>query len=366
MWTATVITNDPLVHTNPERDTFYGFHPNPGYDDWYGYFYGDFRGTPGDRSGWLKLLHETYPEHYSWNFATNGWAVHGHVKQYIAYYNWTFGGECGLGRYGTVNPPPYMADQYGWPVVDIYVDAKPPYTPSPRVVSASPNSLSFTWDPVGDQGDGAAQDFFEAGMDHYTSWVTVDGGPPEDMLDTPAPRAIHQVLAPGQAACIHVRAVDRVGNATPDATACGRALATPPMPEWGPLTSTVAANPVPVGLVGLDSWLWLNPAPAAAELDEVFEGVAYRITAMPVGITWDFGDGGGAQSPPAGLETHVFQAHSRLGYMIAAAVIYDVRWSALVAGSWIGPYAMGSVTRPAVPLMYPVQQAQPELVQLGR
>src|SRR5258708_4752179 len=45
MWTATVVTNDPLVGANPERDTLYGFHPNPGYDDWYGYFYGDFRGA---------------------------------------------------------------------------------------------------------------------------------------------------------------------------------------------------------------------------------------------------------------------------------------------------------------------------------
>ena len=81
MWTAKVITNDPLVGTNPERDTFYGFHPNPGYDDWYGYFYGDFRGPPGDSSGWVKLLHENYPSHYSWNFTTNGWAVHGHAKE---------------------------------------------------------------------------------------------------------------------------------------------------------------------------------------------------------------------------------------------------------------------------------------------
>ena len=81
MWTATVITNDPLVGTNPERDTFYGFHPNPGYDDWFGYFYGDFRGTPNDSSGWVPLLHESFPNHYHWNFASNGWAVHGHAKQ---------------------------------------------------------------------------------------------------------------------------------------------------------------------------------------------------------------------------------------------------------------------------------------------
>jgi len=84
MWVATVVTSDPHVGTNPEQDTFYGFHPNPGYDDWYGYFYGDFRGSPGDASGWVKLLHENYPDHYHWNFASNAWSVHGHAKQYTS------------------------------------------------------------------------------------------------------------------------------------------------------------------------------------------------------------------------------------------------------------------------------------------
>src|SRR5207302_1101212 len=32
MWTASIVSNDPLVGTNPERNTFYGFHPDPGYD----------------------------------------------------------------------------------------------------------------------------------------------------------------------------------------------------------------------------------------------------------------------------------------------------------------------------------------------
>src|SRR6202171_6735279 len=73
MWTTTVVTNDPLVGTNPEQDPFYGFHPTPGYDDWYGYFYGDSRGSPGAAAGWTKLLHENYPSHFRWNFATNGW-----------------------------------------------------------------------------------------------------------------------------------------------------------------------------------------------------------------------------------------------------------------------------------------------------
>src|SRR5882762_8910694 len=177
MWTTTVFTNDPLVGTNPERDTFYGFHPNPGYDDWYGYFYGDFRGSPGDASGWVKLLHENYPDHYHWNFATNGWAVHGHAKQYIAYYNWTFGGQCGVGTYGNNAPPPFMADQYGYPVVDIYVDSMPPHSPLPRVTDMTTSSVTFTWDPVGDQGDGSGKDFFSSGMDHYASWLTFNGSP---------------------------------------------------------------------------------------------------------------------------------------------------------------------------------------------
>jgi hypothetical protein len=44
-------TNDPQVGDNPEQDTFFGYHSSPGYDNWYGYWYGDFRGTPGDSSG---------------------------------------------------------------------------------------------------------------------------------------------------------------------------------------------------------------------------------------------------------------------------------------------------------------------------
>ena len=372
MWVATVVTNDPLVGTNPERDTFYGFHPNPGYDDWFGYFYGDFRGTPGDRSGWVKLLHESYPDHYHWNYASNGWAVHGHAKQYIAYYNWTFGGQCGLGRYGSGSPPPYMADQYGWPVVDIYVDANPPYPPAPRVVAASTASVSFTWDPVADRGDGAGQDYFEAGLDHYVSWVNVDGGPPLQRSSSTLPLTVEQAVQRGQDACVHVIAVDRVGNATPEKTACARALSAPPMPDWGPLASAVSANPPSTGLVGVDSWLWLEPAPVAAVVDETVDGMSYRITARPVSASWAFGDGEvdqyvgftgfGVPFPAQSVVTHRFEAHSQVGYVIAATVAYSVSWSALVNGAWIGPYPMGTIGRAAVPLVYPVEQAQPEIL----
>jgi hypothetical protein len=234
MWTATVITNDPLVGTNPERDTFYGFHPNPGYDDWFGYFYGDFRGTPGDRSGWVALLHENYPDHYHWNVARNGWAVHGHAKQYIAYYNWTFGGECGLGRYGSTSPPPYMADQYGYPVVDIYVDSVPPPAPQPRVSLVTASSVTFTWDPVADRGDGAGVDYFASGTDHYTSWLTINGRTQAlQLLSTSQPRAIaQQGMSPLDVACVHVQAFDRVQNASPEQVACSKARGAPPMPGW--------------------------------------------------------------------------------------------------------------------------------------
>ena len=374
MWTASVVTNDPLVGTNPERDTFYGFHPDPGYDDWYGFFYGDFRGLPGDSSGWVKLLHERYPEHYHWNFGDNGWAVHGHAKQYIAYYNWTFGGQCGLGRYGFTWAPPYMADQFGWPVVDIYVDAMPPYDPVPRVTSATQTSVTFTWDPVADRGDGAGQDFFEAGMDHYLSWVTV-GSTTLQPAATAAPRVITQSLVAGETACAHMQAFDRVGNSSSERVVCARALSSPPMPEWN-VASRVTADPYPLGLAGFDTWLWLAPSPEPLVATETNAGVQYAVTATPVGAQWDFGDGSmaryggsdgfGVAYPAQSSIAHEFQADNRSGDAIRASIRYDVTFRALLGGTWLGPYPMGSVTLPAIGLDYPVRQAQPELVATGQ
>jgi hypothetical protein len=59
MWVSAVITNDPSVASNQERDSFHGFHASPGNDDWYAFFYGDFRDTPHDASGWVMLADET-------------------------------------------------------------------------------------------------------------------------------------------------------------------------------------------------------------------------------------------------------------------------------------------------------------------
>src|SRR5207302_10301721 len=161
---ASVKTSDPSVAGNPEQDTFWGWHANPGWDDWYGYWYGDFRGAYDDSSGWKHLMKVPYGQKGHWNFDVAGWHVHGHVAQYIAYYNTTFGGQCGLGTYGKLNPPPYMADVIGWPVTDIYVDAVPPYPPQPAVTAVTPSSVTFSWNPVADRGDGGGAGFWTAGM----------------------------------------------------------------------------------------------------------------------------------------------------------------------------------------------------------
>ena len=378
MWVATVVTSDPHVGTNPERDTFYGFHPNPGYDDWYGYFYGDFRGTPGDVSGWVKLLHENYPEHHHWNFATNGWSVHGHAKEYIAYYNWTFGGQCGLGAYGSEAPPPFMADQYGYPVVDIYVDSRPPYAPQPRVTDMSTSSVSFTWDPVGDQGDGAGKDFFASGMGRYSSWLTLGSSPNRlQAASTSAPRTLTQPnMKAGEKACVHVIAADRLLNATPERIACSVPLAPPPMPVWSAPASTVSANPTAYGLVGFDSLFWLAPMPAALSVHERYDGIEYVVTAVPNGASWDFGDGAGANFtdvsgfgkpyPQTSSVAHVFGAHDQAGYRVTAAVAYSVSWTASVNGRTIGSNSLGTTRLDEQPLVYPVEQAQPELVVSGQ
>jgi hypothetical protein len=374
MWTSKVVTNDPLVRANPERDTFYGFHPNPGYDDWYGYFYGDFRGVPGDASGWVKLLHETYPQRYHWNFADNGWAVHGHVKQYIAYYNWTFGGQCGLGAYGGDAAPPFMADQYGYPVVDIYVDSVAPFTPRPYVAAVTSVSVSLTWDPVADRGDGAGADFFMSGVDHYVSWLTTGGSARLQLASTTGPRVVSLVgLRGGDVACLHVVAVDAVGNASPQGMECGSALVPPPAPSWPDPGVAVAANPSAPGLVGVDTWLWLAPLPLPIVVQEVDRGVGYTVSATPVGARWDFGDGDsttfegaagfGTVYPAQSSVTHVYQAHRAGGYAVQAFIRYAVSWTAHVAGRDYGPYPMDALDLAAIPLAYAVRQAEPELVE---
>lgn len=372
---ATVVSNDPSVGSNPEQDTFWGVHSDPGYDDWYGRWYGDFAGTPGQDSGWAYIGTSYYgqpPLH--WNFASFGWQVHGHAKQYIAYYNWTFGGSCGMGWWGSDAPPPYMADVYGYPVVDIYVDAVPPDPPLPRVTAIDQSSVTFTWDPVADRGDGAGPDLFAVGGVHYQSWI--EGGPSAGQwADTASPRMLTASgLGPGQQACVHVIALDALGNATPDQVACAATFTPPPAPAPPP-PSAVLANPAPTGLAGLDAWFWLAPAPVHHDLTESAGGFSYQVALDPVSVSWDYGDGGRSRlAMPAGAGTafpasspvrHVFGRQSAAGYTVGATVTYAVTWRVLAIGTWLGPYPAADLVVPQSPLAYPVMQAQPELAPSG-
>jgi hypothetical protein len=369
---ASLVTNDPGVAANPERDTFWGIHSNPGYDDWYGYWYGDFAGHPGDDSGWHKIATVAFGQVFHWNFGDYGWQVHGHAKQYIGYYNWTFAGQCGLGWWWGPSPPPYMADVYGNPVVDLYVDSVPPDAPSPRALSLTPSSVTFGWEAVSDRGDGSGADYFAIGMGHYRSWLTVGAGAAQQVADTDTPRQLTAAgLGAGQSACVHVIAYDKLQNATPEQQACAQVLPPPPMPSPPPAPA-IGVSPAAPGLVGLESWYWLTPTPSALSADLGLNGYQYRLTTSPASVGWTFGDGSAAAlDAPAGFGqayparspvTHTYERHSAAGYPVTATVTWSVNWWVLSNGTWFGPYLLGTQSSPAATLNYPVRQAQSELL----
>jgi hypothetical protein len=213
-------------------------------------------------------------------------------------------------------------------------------------------------------------------MGQYSSWLTLGSSPARlQAASTLTPRTLTQAgLKPGETACVHVIAIDRLLNATPERVACAGPLAPPPMPDWT-LNSAVQANPTGLGLVGLDSLFWLAPTPEALTARETYGGIEYSVTAIPTGAAWDFGDGGRANyadAPAFGLPypqvsgvMHVYQAHDQGGYKARSAVRYSVSWTASINGHTAGPYSLGTISLEARPLLYPVQQAQPELVFTG-
>lgn len=370
---TSIVTNDPSVPNNPEQWTFWGIHSDPGWDYWYGYWYGDFAGQPGDDSGWHMIGQSTYgqpPLH--WNFSDFGWQVHGHAKQYIAYWNPTFEGDCGMWWwYGWLSPPPFMADVYGYPVVDIYVDSVPPNAPLPRATAVTPSSITFAWDPVTDQADGAGADAFAVGMGTYDSWITVDGVAQQRATTTDPRQLTVGGLSQGQTACVHVIAADLLGNATPDQQACAQVIPPPAMPAPPP-AGAIGYNPSPTGLTGLESWFWLSPQPSTLVGTVAGDGAyQYTVTQVPVSVVWTFGDGAGTQLPlPAGAGTpyparsqvnHVYERFSSSGYPVTATVTWNVQWSVTSGGASYGPYDLGTQQSNAGGLAYPVQQAQAEL-----
>ena len=112
--------------------------------------------------------------------------------------------------------------------------------------------------------------------------------------------------------------------------------------------------------------------PSTLTVDETYEGSDYVVAATPIAASWDFGDGSSEQFsdssgfgqayPDSSSVTHTYQAHSQHGYGVRAVIRYDVNWTAVVGGRRFGPYPLGSIELPAHPLVYPVEQAQPELV----
>jgi hypothetical protein len=206
--------------------------------------------------------------------------------------------------------------------------------------------------------------------------VTLDGRPQRlQLVSTAQPRTVMQAaMSPADVACLHVQAYDRLQNASPEQVLCSRALAAPPMPHWTGTTARVVANPEGIGLVGLDSWMWLDPAPRAVTVHEVEGATDYSITATPLSTQWDFGDGArvdltgpagyGLPYPQKSPVAHVFEAHDQIGYLVQASVTYTVTWMAITAGKIAGPFPMGTFVQAASSLVYPVEQAQPELLQI--
>jgi hypothetical protein len=101
-------------------------------------------------------------------------------------------------------------------------------------------------------------------------------------------------------------------------------------------------------------------------------GSHYLVTATPMGVDWDFGDGTAASLvgasafgdpyPVHSSVTHVFSSHNQTGYAVKARVRYNVSWSEIAGASRFGPYPMGSIALDVTSLSYPVEQAQPELI----
>jgi hypothetical protein len=134
------------------------------------------------------------------------------------------------------------------------------------------------------------------------------------------------------------------------------------------------ARPGALGLAGLETWFALDPAPQAVHAQLVQDGVTYDLTATPADATWTFGDGTDlALSGPSafGVLTatdtvvHAYDAENQTGYKVGCVVEFAVSWTATAAGTRLGPYPAGTLTVPARPLTYPVEQAQPELLLSG-
>src|SRR5207245_4681541 len=129
---------------------------------------------------------------------------------------------------------------------------------------------------------GSGQDLYTSGFDHYTSWWTLADGMPRDLEVTSLARTVTASgLSPGQRACVHVQAFDKLANATPESVLCGTSVAPPPLGGLQLDPGRIAARPPALGLTGLPTWFALQPAPRIARERLVQDGLTYAIPPTP-------------------------------------------------------------------------------------
>jgi hypothetical protein len=157
--------------------------------------------------------------------------------------------------------------------------------------------------------------------------------------------------------------------------------AAPPRPQvdpiavaWAALDKAVALAPDPklsfapsrLGMTGLDSFVWLDPAPRPIEATAEVPGLMVYAQAQPASFTWNFGDGTSESSDSPGVPwskggslSHVYQSR---GVYLASVTI---RWTASWRTSDSGWQALGAFTTSAN-TRYPVRQMVAVLVPASR
>jgi hypothetical protein len=105
---------------------------------------------------------------------------------------------------------------------------------------------------------------------------------------------------------------------------------------------TIASNPGR-GLVGLETWFWLEEGTASLSDSLSAFGVRVDVQALPVSYEWDFGDGTvlttespGNPYPRRSPVTHMYERSSAAyqdGYPISVTTVFEVRWRTN-AGRW--------------------------------
>jgi hypothetical protein len=124
----------------------------------------------------------------------------------------------------------------------------------------------------------------------------------------------------------------------------------------------IASNPKR-GLVGLESWFWLENGGRTLAKSLSRFGVRVSVTARPVSYRWDFGDGHekittspGERYPRHSPITHIYQRSSaeyERGFSVSVTTVFQVRWRTN-GSDW---RALPSMSRTAE-RFYPVAESQ--------